>query len=78
MSSNILYDLGSVGSLQVATGTGGAVVLDADYITPTRLVGIQGAPNYLFEDLYWVPGGAWVRAGAAFGNLYGNLSFQGF
>jgi hypothetical protein len=78
MPSGVLYDLGSVGSLEVATGTGGAFVWDADYITPTQLVGSRNAPNFLMEELPWTAPGAWVRAGTGYANFYGNLSFQGF
>jgi hypothetical protein len=62
----------------VATGTGGAVVLDSDFLTPTLLAGSANATNILLEQLPWAPPGAWVRAGTGFGNTYSNLTYWGF
>jgi hypothetical protein len=80
MPSGVYYDLGSVGCLDVFTGTGGALVVDADYITPTSLIGSAPACDFLLEQnpmSYFLGGGYFVRAGGHF-NMYGNLSFSGF
>src|SRR5262249_23587471 len=82
--ASISYDPGAIGSLDVYTGTGGAVIIDSDNTTPTSLVGAATAAanrtNILYEQLPGLPPGAWVRAGTGYGSLpwYGNLRYWGF
>jgi hypothetical protein len=79
MPASISYGVGSIGTLEIDTGIGGAVVFDADYNTHTRLVGPADARSYLLEELPWVTTmPAWVPAGSSYTNFFGNLSFTGF
>jgi hypothetical protein len=78
LSASVSYGAGSIGELEIDTGIGGAFVLDADYVTQSRLVGQANATNILLEELPWVTTmEALAQAGASF-NLYGNLSLSGY
>jgi hypothetical protein len=78
MPSSISYDPGSLWFMTVATGTGGAIVLDSDFSTPTSLVGAPNATNILLEQIPWAPLPALCRAGSGYANLSNNVSYTGF